>query len=89
MYLFIYALTIIHRSTLVCLLIAFGLAPIFVESSIAADYVILPTIFVLLSISTIYIENTLYKYKKQSIDNKKPKKQNKCLIRYGICCLHH
>ena len=89
MKLLFYVLTIVHRSALVCLLIAFALAPLFVESSIFTLYVVLPTIFILLSISTIYIENTLYKYQKELITDKKPKSTKKCLIHYGICCLHH
>jgi hypothetical protein len=89
MYLLFYALTIIHRSALVLLLIAFGSAPFFVESSIVTVYIILPSIFILLSISTVYIENTLNKYHKQLIADKKPKITKKCLIQYGICCLHH
>jgi hypothetical protein len=89
MYLLFYVLTIIHRSALVFLLFAFASAPFFVGSSIFTIYVVLPSIFILLSISTIYIENTLNRYHKQLIAEKKPKITNKCLIQYGICCLHH
>ncbi len=89
MKLLFYVLTTVHRSALVCLLFAFALAPLFVESSIFTLYVVSPTIFILLSISTIYIENTLYKYQKQLITSKKPKTIKKCLIQYRICCLHH
>jgi hypothetical protein len=89
MYLLFYVLTMIHRSALVLILIAFASAPFLIESSIFAIYVVLPSIFILLSISTIYIENTLNKYHRQLIADKKPKITNKCLIQYGICCLHH
>lgn len=89
MYLLFYVLTFIHRIALVCLLIGFALVPLFVELNIVTIYVALPTIFILLSISTIYVENTLNKYQKHVITNKNNKRPDKCLIRYGICCLHH
>ena len=89
MYLLFYVLTYIHRIALVSLLIGFALVPLFVELNIVTVYVALPTIFILLSISTIYVENTLNKYQKHLITNKNIKRPEKCLIRYGICCIHH
>jgi hypothetical protein len=89
MYLLFYVFTIIHRLVLVSLLICSALVPLFIESNILTIYVGLPIVFILFSISTIYIENTLDKYKKQLNMNKKRMRPKKCLIEYGICCIHH
>ena len=89
MYPIFFVLNIIHRLALICLLIAFSVVPLLAETTIFSSYVLLPTIFIVISISTIYIENSLNKYKVQLTVSKKSKKQKKCLIRYGICCLHH
>ena len=89
MYPLFFALTIIHRIALVCILIAFAVVPLLAETTIFINFVVIPSIFILISISTIYIENTLNKYQMMIKANKTIKKQKKCLIRYGICCLHH
>jgi len=89
MYPLFFTLRLIHRIALVCILIAFAVIPLMAEVSIFTNFVLLPSIFILLSISTIYIENTLNKYLTQIKSNNKSTKQKKCLIRYGICCFHH
>jgi len=89
MYPFILTLTILHRIALVCILIAFAVIPLLSEITIIVNFVVLPSIFILLSISTIYIENTLNKYKTQISINNNSTKHKKCIIRYGICCFHH
>lgn len=89
MYLLFYVLTIIHRFALASLLIAFALVPLLIESSIFTSYIALPTLFILVSVSTLYIENALNKYQKQLTVLTNNNKQKKCLIRYGICCLHY
>jgi hypothetical protein len=89
MYPLFFMLTIIHRIALVCILIAFAVVPLVVEVSILTNFVVFPSVFILLSISTIYIENTLNKYKTQMKYDNKVTKHKKCLIRYGICCFHH
>jgi len=89
MYSLLFILNIVHRIALIVLLISFSIAPLVLEVSIFINFVVLPSIFILMSISTIYIEHTLNKYMKLKITTKKSKIQKKCLIRYGICCLHH
>jgi hypothetical protein len=89
MYPLFFILTIIHRIALVCILIAFAVVPLLTEVTIFINFVVFPSTFILLSISTIYIENTLNKYQIQINHNDKARKHNKCLIRYGICCFHH
>jgi hypothetical protein len=74
---------------LIVLLISFSIAPLVLEASIFINFVVFPSIFVLVSISTVYIENTLNKYQKVKIPTKNSQIKKKCLIRYGICCLHH
>jgi len=89
MYPLFFILTLIHRIALVCILTSFAVVPLMAEVSIFTNFVVLPSIFILLSISTIYIENTLNKYLTQIKFNNKTTKHKKCLIRYGICCFHH
>ena len=89
MYPIFFILTIIHRIALICILIAFAVVPLLTELTIFINFVVFPSIFILLSISTIYIENTLNKYKTQIKINNTSAKHKKCLIRYGICCFHH
>ncbi len=89
MYPLFFMLTLIHRIALVCILIAFAVVPLMTEVTIFINLVIFPSIFILLSISTIYIENTLNKYQTQIKLENKTTKHKKCLIRYGICCFHH
>jgi len=89
MYSLLFVLNIAHRVAIIGLLIVFSIAPFVLETSIFINYVVLPSIFILLTISTIYIENTLNKYQKQITRIQKSNKNKKCLIRYGICCLHH
>jgi hypothetical protein len=89
MYLLLFIINITHRIALITLLVVFSIAPLVLETSIFINYVVLPSVFIIMSIFTIYIENTLNKYQKQFLTVKNSKKQKKCLIRYGICCLHH
>jgi len=89
MYSLLFVLNIAHRIAIIGLLIAFSVVPLVIETSIFISYVLFPCVFILLSISTIYIENTLNKYQKQLNTLKKSNKNRKCLIRYGICCLCH
>jgi len=89
MYPLFFMLTLIHRIALVCILIAFAVVPLLSEVTIFINFIVFPSIFILLSISTIYIENMLNKYKTQIKLNNKTTKHKKCLIRYGICCFHH
>ena len=89
MYPIFFILTIIHRIALVCILIAFAVVPLLTDITLFINFVVFPSIFILLSISTIYIENTLNKYKTQIKIKNTNAKHKKCLIRYGICCFHH
>jgi len=89
MYSLLSVLSIAHRIAIIGLLIAFSVVPLVIETSIFINYVLFPSVFILLSISTIYIENTLNKYQKQLNTLKNSNKDKKCLIRYGICCLCH
>ena len=89
MYPLFFIFSLIHRIALVGILIAFAVVPLLVETTIFINFVVLPSIFIFMSISSIYIENTLNKYQTQIKTNKTVKKHKKCLIRYGICCLHH
>jgi succinate dehydrogenase/fumarate reductase cytochrome b subunit len=85
----LFVLNIIHRITLVILLTIFAIAPLLSEMSIFSSYIVLPSVFIFISMTTIYIENSLNKYRKALTVTQKVKKHKKCLIRYGICCLHH
>jgi len=89
MYQLLFVLNIIHRISLIVLLGAFAVVPMLTKASIFGSYVLLPILFILISMTTIYIENKLNKYQTQLIVTKKDRKTKKCFIRYGICCLHH
>lgn len=89
MYQLLFVLNIIHRISLIILLATFALVPVLSKANIVGNYVLLPILFILLSMTTIYIENKLNKYQKQLTVTEKDEKAKKCFIRYGICCLHH
>ncbi len=88
MYQLLFVLNIIHRTTLIALLAIFAIAPLVSNTGIFINYVLLPVLFILISLTTVYIENRLNKYKTQINVTRTDKKQKKCLIHYGICCLH-
>jgi len=78
-----------HRFTLITILILTGITPIIFKEHILYIFLYLPTLLVLTAILSVNIENWLNKYNHSAIKQQKQKRKQKCIIKRGLCCLHH
>jgi len=79
----------VHRFALVAVLVLTAITPIVFKEHILYAFLYLPTLLIITAILSMNIEHWLNKYRFSAIKQQKSKRTQKCLIKQGLCCLHH
>lgn len=78
-----------HRFVLIAVLVLTAITPIIFNEHILYVFLYLPALLIITGILSMNIENYLNKYRFSTIKQQKSKRIRKCLIKQGLCCLHH
>jgi hypothetical protein len=85
---FVHFLRYFHRFILITVLLLTAITPVIFNETIYT-FLYLPVLLVFIGILSMNIDHWLNKYEIRVISHKKPKINQKCLIKQGICCFHH
>jgi hypothetical protein len=77
-----------HRLILIVVLLLTAITPIIFNETVYT-FLYLPVFLIFIGILSMNIDNWLNKYEIRAISHRKTKITRKCIIKRGICCLHH
>jgi len=86
---FILFIKYFHRFTLITILLLTAITPMIFKEHILYVFLYLPVLLVMTAILSVNIENWLNKYNYNATKPQKQKRNQKCIIKRGLCCLHY